>query len=111
MSRPPGPFQLQELRRWARARLAPPTSAVANDMCAVSHDRQARHSQRQDKKKEKANSVNGQEILNMHPEHPTENPGRARLHMHHLGDGCELISLANSAREELALTISRLSEH
>ena len=47
----------------------------------------------------------------MHPEHPTENPGRARLHMHHLGDGSELISLAHSAREELALTISRLSEH
>ena len=111
MSRPPGPFQLQQLRRWARARLAPPTSAVANDMRAVSHDRQARHAQRTRQKKEKANSLDGQEILNMHPEHPAENPGRARLHMHHLGDGSELISLAHSAREELALTVSRPSEH
>ena len=75
----PGPFQLQELRRQTKTRLAAPTSAVANHLVVVSHDRQARHSQ--GSKTKKANflstdrRVRRQKNLKLASGAPDRNPG------------------------------------
>ncbi len=75
----PGPFQLQELRRRTKTRLAAPTSAVANHLVVVSHDRQARYSQ--GSKTKKANSlstdrrVRRQKNLKLASGAPDRNPG------------------------------------